>query len=482
MMTLVAMAMQLVVMRMPAVMALSPGSVVINEISWSGSIDGTSDEWIELYNTTNQSVDLSGWYIEDDGVSVYTITSGMIAPRGYFLIEDSELATDVVANIVIPISLANAGDSLVLKDDLDVVIDTVNGGGGAWYAGSSTDKSTMERIDPGVALDSAENWGDAVSGNGTVGRSGGAVLGTPGSANSNYGGSGPEVSLTPVENIVIQGDTITVSVEVTNTVDLYAYGIEVDYDPTILSFVSASEGSFLNADGTTTAFNASLEGGSEGTVVVGNARLSNPPVGIDGSGILFDLTFDVDLAASGSGAIIFGGGSYLSDSIGDVPAQFDGGVVSVDSGAALTVSNLVAGIGTDQYSLDLSWDGTGATSYIVLRQEVDGNFVQLAEVTDPTYVDSLNIVPNVTYNYQIIATNGGSQSAPLAVSGMDDRGIAGDNDRSGRVDGRDIERLARAYGSGFGDEEYDPLVDTNYDGIIDGSDLIDIGVNFGLIY
>lgn len=482
MMTLVTMAMQLAVMRMPAAMALSTGGVVINEISWAGSADGTSDEWIELYNTTNQSVDLSGWYIEDDGVSVYAITSGVVAAKGYFLIEDAEIATDVVADAIIPISLANAGDSLVLKDDSDVVIDTVNGSGGAWYAGNSMDKSTMERIDPGVVVDSTENWGDAVSGNGTVGRSGGAILGTPGSANSTYGGSGPEVSLNPMENIVNQGDTLTVSVVVNNMVDLYAYGIEVDYDSTILSFVSASEGSFLDADGSATAFNASLEGGNEGTIVVGNARLSNPPMGIDGSGVLFDLTFDVDPMAVGSGTVSFGGGSYLSDSIGDVPAQFNGVTVSVDDGVALTISNLTAEMGVDQYSLNLSWEGAGATSYIVQRQEVDGNFVQLAEVTNSNYIDSLNIVPNVTYNYQVIAINGGSWSAPVGVNAIDDRGLTGDNDRSGRVDGRDIEQLARAYGSGFGDEEYNPLVDTNYDGIIDGSDLIDIGVNFGMTY
>ena len=32
------------------------------------------------------------------------------------------------------------------------------------------------------------------------------------------------------------------------------------------------------------------------------------------------------------------------------------------------------------------------------------------------------------------------------------------------------------------DISFDPLIDTNYDGMIDGSDLIDLGVNFALVY
>lgn len=483
MMTLTVLALQFFGARMSVAVAESPGAVVINEVAWGGNADSSSDEWIELYNTTSQSIDLSGWYIEDDGTSVYTISSGQIAPHGYFLIEDNE---DAVANLtadsVIPISLANAGDSLVLKDASDVAIDTVNGSGLAWYAGDSVDRASMERIDPGVTLDSADNWASATSSNGATGRAGSEILGTPGGANSNYGGSGPSVFLNPMETQASQDESVTISVEVDSVTDLYSYGVDVSYDPGVLTFVSASEGSFLNADSTATAFNASLEGGTEGTVVVGNARLLNPPSGIDGSGKLFDLTFDVDSAASGSSAITFGAESFLADSSADILTQFNDGSVNVSSGAGLSVSNLVIDLGTEDYSLELTWSGTGATSYLVNRQEADGSFVQLAEVTDTFFVDDLNLVPNATYNYQVIAVNGSNQSAPAEMSGADDRGVTGDNDRSGRVDGRDLERLARAYGSELGDEEYDGLVDTNYDGVIDGSDLIDIGVNFGLTY
>ena len=132
------------------VSAYSGGDVVINEVAWAGSVDGSSDEWIELYNNTSQTIDLTGWYIEDDGSSVYEIQSGEIGPHGYFLIEDSEESVSNPADAVISISLANSGDSLALFDAEGNVMDTVNTSGGAWFAGNSGDKSTMEKIDPKV--------------------------------------------------------------------------------------------------------------------------------------------------------------------------------------------------------------------------------------------------------------------------------------------------------------------------------------------
>ncbi|MFH1284666.1 MAG: lamin tail domain-containing protein [Candidatus Peregrinibacteria bacterium] len=466
-------------------MAGSAGDVVINEIAWAGSADNSVDEWIELYNTTSQSVDLAGWYIEDDGTTVYLIESGTIGPHSYFLIEDSENAVGSVgADAVIGLSLANAGDSLVLKDGSDSIIDIVNGSGGAWYAGDSTSKATMERIDPDVTTDSAENWADAVSSNGATGSSGGEILGTPGGANSNYGGSGPMVFISPENVSVENGEQFTVSVEVDQATDLYAYGFEINYDPTVLNYASAAESNFLKAGGISTVFNAALEGGNEGTLIVGNARIVNPPQGVDGSGKLVDVTFDVVGNDGSASALSFGSGSFLSDSVSDMPAGYTGSNVTVGTvGGVSPVTNLQTAEATERYSIELSWaNPDGADSYIIQRQNVDGNFVNLGETGELNFVDDLNIVPEVIYSYRVIAVKGGAQSSAAEVSGMETRGLSGDVNRSGRVDGRDIELLARAYGSEFIDEEYDPLFDTNFDGVIDGSDLINIGANFGLVY
>ena len=137
MLSIVTLASQFLVVQSTS--AYGVGDVVINEVSWSGSLDNSADEWIELYNGSNQDIDLSAWYIEDDLASIYTIESGVIPAHGYFLIEDSEAAVNnVTADAIIGLSFANAGDSLVLKDFDDQMIDVVNGSGAAWYAGDST--------------------------------------------------------------------------------------------------------------------------------------------------------------------------------------------------------------------------------------------------------------------------------------------------------------------------------------------------------
>ncbi len=62
------------------------GEVVINEIL--AHADTQPGDWIELYNTTNRTIDLSGWFLSDDADNLqkYEIASGVkIAPYGYIV-------------------------------------------------------------------------------------------------------------------------------------------------------------------------------------------------------------------------------------------------------------------------------------------------------------------------------------------------------------------------------------------------------------
>ena len=67
------------------------GSVVINELL-ANSTGGTSD-WIELYNTTDAAIDISGWFLSDDeeNLQKYTIPAGTIlAAQGYVVIDEAQ--------------------------------------------------------------------------------------------------------------------------------------------------------------------------------------------------------------------------------------------------------------------------------------------------------------------------------------------------------------------------------------------------------
>ena len=253
-------------------------------MAWAGSPDGANDEWIELYNSGGEDVDLTDWYIEDDGSSRYTIASGVIKAHGYFLIEDKdEVVNNVAADAVISLSLANTGDSLVLKDGEDNVVDEVNAGGGAWYAGGADNKESMERKDP-AGGDVAENWSASTADTVGVGRNGAKIWGTPGRANSNFAGGGPEVKITMEDEVADFGEVVTFSVGVSDGEDVFSYGFDLVYDPAVMKFVEVKEGEFLKSDGEETSFLGGLENGVEGKLIVGDARLLNPPEGVDGDG------------------------------------------------------------------------------------------------------------------------------------------------------------------------------------------------------
>lgn len=472
--------------------AAAAGSVVINEVAWAGTLDNSTDEWIELYNTTASAIDLSGWAIEDDYSSQYLIASGSIPANGYFLIEDAESSvSNITADGLISLSLANSGDTLTLKDSSSVVIDTVNGSGVMWYAGDNTTKASMERIDPLVATDTASNFGSATSGNGSVGSGGGAILGTPKGKNSIYQGPailGPNVAFDLSNENPLSGEVLTVTAIVSSVSDLFAYGFDVIYNPAVLKYVSATESGFLN-NGASTAFNAALQNGQEGTLIIGNARLGSSS-GAFGSGNLFVLKFNVIGTPDSVSNLNFGSNSFIASLSGDIAANFDNTSIAVGSNVSGGVSNLAVTPGQNVYTLGLSWTApaSGADSYIIERNAPNGTFVQIGTATSASFVDSDSlasggdIITGITYTYRIRAVKNGIQSTSSEISGLETRGLVGDNNRSGRIDGRDIENLAKHFGTTYGASEYELSVDTNFDGEIDGSDLIDIGAGFGLTY
>ena len=55
--------------------------------------DGDSSDWIELYNTSGQAVDIGGWFLSDDADSLtkYEIPAGtVIAPDGFIVFDEEQ--------------------------------------------------------------------------------------------------------------------------------------------------------------------------------------------------------------------------------------------------------------------------------------------------------------------------------------------------------------------------------------------------------
>ncbi len=455
--------------------AASSMDIVINEIAWAGSLDESGDEWIELKNNTSSAVDLAGWQIIDDETTVYDL-SGEIPANGYFLIESHEDAVSgLSADLIVEMSLANSGDTLVLKDASGNTIDTVNASGTEWPAGDNTTKASMERTDS-----TGSTWNTCTAGNGYSASGGSEITGTPGSLNSESESStGTEVLLTVSDSMPDAGDTITVTASITGVEGLFAYGFDVEYDSSVLTYQSVTAGSFLSTGGDT-SFNAQLQNGEEGVLVIGEAIIQDDRTGVSGDGTLVTITFLV--AESGSTDLSFAN-NFISSTAGDIETNWTESNVSVAATAG-EASNLQIAESEDRYSLTLSWDAAsdGADYYRVLKLNSAGDYEEIGATTETVFTDTSNIIPGVAHTYQLITVLGSSESAGITASGSDSRGLAGDNNRSDRVDGRDLENLAQHYGETASSEDFDQLVDTNYDGTINGSDLIDLGVNWAMTY
>ena len=161
-------------------------SVIINEVAWAGTTSSlTDDEWIELYNPGSSSINITGWTLKAaDGTPSITL-NGTISAGGYFLLErdNDSTVSDILADQIYTGDLANGGEALTLRDGANNVIDTANGNGGSWPAGSSSTYGTMERVTTSTENDSAWRTNTGIKRNGKNANNG-DILGTPKSSNS----------------------------------------------------------------------------------------------------------------------------------------------------------------------------------------------------------------------------------------------------------------------------------------------------------
>jgi len=124
-------------------------NVVINEIAWMGTNTSYNDEWIEIYNNTNSSIDLNDWILKAIDGTPEIILSGTIQPNGFYILERTDDTTipNITADQIYTGALSNKGEYLQLFDTQNNLIDEINCTDG-WLAGDNKTKQTMERVNP----------------------------------------------------------------------------------------------------------------------------------------------------------------------------------------------------------------------------------------------------------------------------------------------------------------------------------------------
>lgn len=108
-------------------------SLVINEIMYNppDELGGKYNEWIELYNPSDEIVNLTGWKIADPSDHILDASLGdYIEPNGYFILaktpDDFLQYYDIECNVVkTAFYLSNSGEEILLKDPDDNIVDSL---------------------------------------------------------------------------------------------------------------------------------------------------------------------------------------------------------------------------------------------------------------------------------------------------------------------------------------------------------------------
>ncbi len=144
----------------PSPLVKSEGlDVVINEIAWMGTENSANDEWIELYNNSEKTINLGGWILKTADKTPKINLKGTIPAKGFYLLErtDDETVLDIKADLIYKGSLNNKGEYLKLINLQEKVVDEIDCSS-KWFVGDNKTKRTMERINSLFLGNDPKNW------------------------------------------------------------------------------------------------------------------------------------------------------------------------------------------------------------------------------------------------------------------------------------------------------------------------------------
>ncbi|MCK5285927.1 MAG: lamin tail domain-containing protein [Candidatus Pacebacteria bacterium] len=141
--------------------------VVINEIAWAGTDASVYDEWIELYNRSDEDINLEDWilYSQDGSPDLYFANAidKIIEAKSYYLIErtDDTTISNIKADFVINFGtgLGNGGEHLILAykkpNQATTTIDQAPFAGNWIYKDGNR---SLERYDYNSSGNNTDNW------------------------------------------------------------------------------------------------------------------------------------------------------------------------------------------------------------------------------------------------------------------------------------------------------------------------------------
>ncbi len=164
--------------------AYASADVVINEILYHPKSDDSNEEFIELFNTSSDAVDLSGWAFTR-GITFIFPDGSIIPGKGFLVVARepkrfAEVYGDGSASVVGGYvgQLSNAGERITLTDSEGRVRDDVDySDESPWNPDADGSGRSLECIDPTAPNDDFRNWVPSAVGSDSR-------KGTPGRLNS----------------------------------------------------------------------------------------------------------------------------------------------------------------------------------------------------------------------------------------------------------------------------------------------------------
>jgi hypothetical protein len=141
--------------------------MVINEINYNSSPQMDTEDWVELYNAGNTTVDLKNWVISDSELeSGFKISSSLILAPGAFAVicRDTEDFLEFFPKTKntagdMDFGLSSSGDDINLYDPSGKLIDFVNYTVNTpWPADACGTGATIELVDPFRDNNLGQNW------------------------------------------------------------------------------------------------------------------------------------------------------------------------------------------------------------------------------------------------------------------------------------------------------------------------------------